>query len=393
MKPRSPSSSVRTRPTKGVPPIKKLNTTLRRETGLRIDAQIEQQLRRQILSGKLMPGDRLPPTPTLAKELRVSCTALQQAMARLAAAGLIVRRPRQGTFVTSATDKAVIAVLFGPNLTDESAYFYRAVLQAIRQQANTYHWTCRSYDGLTGSKGLPLPATAEVNQHLAADLRNHAFKGLIQFAPGVRGLGDWERTVNLPRVVYESPPARTDVELDLTQFTADSIAHLAKRGCRQITYLRASWHLSSRSADLTGLFDAAAALHLPQPQVESFLLTGSGGDMEREIFAKAQQLFRHWQTGAIPRPDGMIVGDDITMRVVALALIHAGIKVPDELPVVTLANDGVDLHYGIPVTRYEFSVKDIAEQLLKLLWKRMSDTPLPQLPVMIRGRIQVSREH
>jgi len=373
--------------------MKTSKATIRLETGLSIDAQIEQQLRRQILSGKLLPGDRLPPTPALAKELRVSCTALQQAMARLAAAGLIVRRPRQGTFVTSTTDKAVIGVLFGPNLTDESAYFYRAVLQAIREQANSYHWACRSYDGLTGSKGLPLPAAAEVNQQLAADLRNHAFKGLIEFAPGVRGLGDWERTVDLPRVVYESPPAHTDVELDLTQFTAESVAHLAKRGCRQLTYLRASWHLSSRSADLTGLFDAAAALQLPPPQVESFLLTGSGGDMEREIFAKAQQLFHHWQTGAVPRPDGMIVGDDITMREVALGLIHAGIKVPSQLPVITLANDGVDLHHGIPVTRYEFSVKDIAEQLLELLWKRMSGTPLPALPVMIRGHIKDAHEH
>ena len=61
--------------------------------------------------------------------------------------------------------------------------------------------------------------------------------------------------------------------------------------------------------------------------------------------------------------------------------------------VVTLATDGVDLHYGSPVARYEFSVKDIAEQLLELLWKRMSGTPLPALPVMIRGHIKDAHEH
>src|SRR6185295_5687842 len=102
---------------------------------------------------------------------------------------------------------------------------------------------------------------------------------------------------------------------------------------------------SSRSADLDGLFDAATKLKLPQPQVESFLLTEQGGNAEREIFAKVTQLFQRWRDGTTPRPDAMIVGSDIVMRAVALALAHAGIKVPQELPVVTLATDGVDLHY------------------------------------------------
>jgi len=363
-------------------------TSVRLETGMSVDAQIEQQLRQQILSGKLAPGDRLPPTPVLAKELRVSCTALQKAMSRLHASGLIARRPRQGTFVSNSTDKAMIGVLFGPSLTEESAHFYRAVLNALRQHVDKYNWSCRAYDGLTGSRGLPLPADAEIIRQLTADLRNHAFKGLIEFAPGVRGLGEWERSVEMPRAVFESPPAHTDIVIDLAQFTAESVAHLALRGCRQILYLRASWHLSSRSADLDGLFDAATKLKLPQPQVESFLLTEQGGNAEREIFAKVQQLFQRWREGSTPRPDAMIVSSDIVMRAVALALAHAGIKVPQELPVVTMANDGVDLHYGIPVIRYEFSVTDIAKTLLELLWKRMSGEPLPSLPVVIRGHIK-----
>ena len=367
-------------------------TSVRLETGLTVDAQIEQQLRQQILSGKLAPGDRLPPTPVLAKELRVSCTALQKAMARLAAAGLIARRPRQGTFVNTSTEKAVIGVLFGPSLTEESAYFYRAVLQAIRQQATDYNWSCRSYDGRTGEWGLLLPKDAEVNQHLAADLRNHSFKGLIVFTPGRRELSEWERTVALPKVVYDSPVVYTDVELDLAKFTTDAVTYLAQRGCRQLLYLCAATHLSSRSPDLGGLFAACTQLKLPTPQVESFLITSQGENVEREIFARTQQLLRRWQDGSAAKPDGLIVGDDIAMRAVALALMHAGIKVPQELPVLTLANDSVDLHYGIPVVRYEFSVKEIAKQLLELLWKRMSGTALPALPVMIRGQIQDVRE-
>lgn len=62
--------------------MKALKTAVRHETGMPIDAQIEQQLRQQILRGTLAAGYRFPTTPVLAKELHVSCTALQKAMSR-----------------------------------------------------------------------------------------------------------------------------------------------------------------------------------------------------------------------------------------------------------------------------------------------------------------------
>lgn len=362
--------------------------TVRLQNGVGADTQIEQQLRQQILSGKLAPGTKMPPTPELAREWRVSCTVVQRAMARLAASGFVERRPRQGTFIKGGTDRAVIGVLFGPSLTDESAYYYRAILRAIREQVAEYNWTCRSYEGLTAPKGLPLPAEAEVIQQLTADLRHHAFKGLIEFSPGLRGLGDWERAIALPKVIYEMTPSFTDIELDLADFTTKSVQYLVGHQCQKLTFLRASWHLSSRSADLTGLFDAAAKARLPQPQVESFLLTEQSENVEREIFGRVQQVVTRWQRNETPRPDALIVSDDISMRAVALALVHAGIKVPQQLRVVTMANDSVDLHYGIPVARYEFSVRQVAREMLALLWKRMAGETAPPTPIMIQGKLR-----
>ena len=265
-------------------------TAVRVEAGLSADAQIEQQFRQMIFSGEIAPGSKLPPTPELARQWKVSCTVVQKAMTKLAASGFIERRPRQGTFIKLPTDQSVVGLLFGPSLTDETAYYYRAILRAFREQAGEFNWTCRAYEGLTGTRGLPLAKDAEVVRQLREDLRNHAFKGLIEIAPGVRGLGEWEREAQLPKVIYEQPPAQTDLELDLAQFTAEAVKFLAQRGCKNLLYLRASWHLSTRSADLTGLFDTAASLRLAVPQVESFLITEQGTNMESEIFAKAQQL-------------------------------------------------------------------------------------------------------
>jgi len=63
-------------------------------------AQIEQQLRDAIRSGRLRSGSRLPPTRTLASDLGVSRGVVVEAYAQLAAEGYLVAGPRSGTRVS-----------------------------------------------------------------------------------------------------------------------------------------------------------------------------------------------------------------------------------------------------------------------------------------------------
>jgi len=60
---------------------------------------ITSTLARQILSGALLPGDRLPPESELGEQLGVSRTALRESIRTLAGKGLIESRPRSGTCV------------------------------------------------------------------------------------------------------------------------------------------------------------------------------------------------------------------------------------------------------------------------------------------------------
>jgi len=60
---------------------------------------ITSTLARQILSGVLLPGDRLPPETELGEQLGVSRTALRESIRTLAGKGLIESRPRSGTCV------------------------------------------------------------------------------------------------------------------------------------------------------------------------------------------------------------------------------------------------------------------------------------------------------
>lgn len=63
--------------------------------------QIREQLRAQIVSGALQPGDALPGETQICAETGVSRMTARQALVQLASEGLVVRRRGRGTFVAA----------------------------------------------------------------------------------------------------------------------------------------------------------------------------------------------------------------------------------------------------------------------------------------------------
>jgi GntR family transcriptional regulator len=73
--------------------------------------QVERDLRGRIESGELQPGHRLPSEAELAQRYDASKITLRQALATLAAEGLIAREPGRGTFIRQPTITAGSRVL------------------------------------------------------------------------------------------------------------------------------------------------------------------------------------------------------------------------------------------------------------------------------------------
>jgi GntR family transcriptional repressor for pyruvate dehydrogenase complex len=69
---------------------------------------ILQTLETRILEGSLLPGQRLPPERELAKQFDVSRPSLREAIQKLEAKGLVVRRQGGGTFVCEALSAGVM---------------------------------------------------------------------------------------------------------------------------------------------------------------------------------------------------------------------------------------------------------------------------------------------
>lgn len=84
-----------------------MKITINRENSTPIYIQIFEQIRRQILSGEILPGFRLPPERKLAENLGVNRTTVLNAYRELKAEGLVGSQVGNGTVVLSYPDEEV----------------------------------------------------------------------------------------------------------------------------------------------------------------------------------------------------------------------------------------------------------------------------------------------
>ena len=75
-----------------------------------ISDQITEEIEKAIVKGTLKPGQKLS-LDELASQFQVSQIPVREAFNRLAAMGLIIRRPNQGTFVVEFSPDEVEAIL------------------------------------------------------------------------------------------------------------------------------------------------------------------------------------------------------------------------------------------------------------------------------------------
>lgn len=84
--------------------LKNSKATLKNAPGV-LYRNVASLMRKQLLDGKLVPGDRLPSIEAMAKSYSVAIVTVRQAIALLEEEGLVERRHGQGTFVTSGKEK------------------------------------------------------------------------------------------------------------------------------------------------------------------------------------------------------------------------------------------------------------------------------------------------
>ncbi|MEA2315215.1 MAG: GntR family transcriptional regulator / MocR family aminotransferase [Solirubrobacteraceae bacterium] len=175
-------------------------------------AQLEDELREAVRSGRLRAQARLPASRVLAFDLGVSRRLVVDAYAQLLAEGYLVARPGAGTYVADAAAAAsaptvesparTLAFDFFPGYPDLASFPRRAWLRAMRETLmSTPH----------GSLGYPDPRGAlELRRALAGHLRR--VRGVVADPQAIvicsgaaQGLALLARALGKPHVAMEDP--------------------------------------------------------------------------------------------------------------------------------------------------------------------------------------------
>lgn len=322
---------------------------------------LAKSLQKDIETGRYAIGGKIPSERDLAKKIKASHLTVRQGVDVLVKMGLVRREPGSGTYVNAIKADPIIGILFGPSLVEESAHFYRALLGALEAEIAGSPYTCRSYDGLNrtdvGEVENSLPY-----QQLLRDSRNHPVKGFIQISLNDARWNELSPLKGIPRSTHGE--ASRDILIDYSFFGRDALEYVVQNQRRKVVYLRS--FLNSQN-DLAGCGDTAKRLGVPMPKVVQI-------ESEQNLDLVAHDLVcamaMEWSRDG-SHPDALIVSDDIATRGVAIALIKAGLKVPSDVLLVTLASEGINHHYGVDAVRYVTSPSKIARELMRVLEKKI----------------------
>lgn len=335
--------------------------------------QLITELRQQIVEGRYRPTHTLPTQEELARTFRVSKPTVQQAIRRLAQDGFVVTRGRNGTSVAAHPPHLChYGLVF---FQQESVLDISQFLFAIRREAETLSRTgprqFRIYYGVE-----PRPDNAEYAR-LMGDVEANRIAGLV-FPWMPSGWRDTSIIQNpeIPRVTFASDPSPNYMclSMDMQSFADQGLDALRSQGRRRVAAL-----IISEAGEVTAsmIHDAAKKRGMTCPT---------------EWIQAVDPNFSHWaatQTRllmrgpAALRPDGLLITDDNLTEHATAGLLAAGLRVPEEISVVTYCNAPWPTRSLVTARRLGFDVRDILRTSMEMIDRKIAGRNVPAVTPML----------
>ncbi len=348
--------------------------------------QIERYYAQEIQSGRIAPGTKLPSNPELAAAWNTSCSIVQKALLSLVAMGLVDRTKRRGTFVREGAERALVGILLGPSLNASTASFYRVLTSAIIDELNTDFLSCRIYDGLS----TPDPNKRDtIIHHLQIDQKYHTFRGFVHIVSLPLGISiDDVVPPNTAKVIFDDGRADNDFVLDRRDLIMTTAKALLNKGCTRIAIVVSKGELFCKHEAFYQALLKEIEKETGAPSLSLLSVPLNPAHDFAEV--DTDRFLSNYIATTPPKalPDGLIFTDDTAARGGIMALLKNGIRIPEQITIATLTNEGVDIHYSVPVIRYEYPVISLGHQIADLLRNRMAGKDLPGAsPTSIHGKL------
>ncbi|MFW5856771.1 MAG: GntR family transcriptional regulator [Planctomycetota bacterium] len=341
-------------------------------TAIRHD-QIVRELRREIVSGRFAPGDRLPTRERLEARFNASSATIQRAFDTLARQGFIVAAGRRGTFVADRPPhRHRFAVVFGATPQEPGWNQFHV---AVHQQA-------MAMDGQEDRNvGIYLgvqPGTEELDR-LYADMEADRLAGIFFHTPPF-ALAEHPvvQRPDVPRVSFLSQPREGLIALQFAdeEWIRMAVDRLADGGARRVAAFLPG---GAPPAWEAWLRDAAAGrgLAIRPGWVQKPCICPRDLPNTRAI---AELLM---QTPPDERPDGLVVMNDNFVEHVSGGVVASGVRVPDACRIVAHCNIPNPPPSALPVEWLGFDVRDALDAAFAAMLRvREGETP----PAAIRQK-------
>lgn len=311
----------------------------RNET-LNLPEQVAEGFRKAIYTGYYKPGDTLPARSDIAKALNVSLRVPREAIAILAAENLI--RPRRGVGCTVLSNRETLykgRILLVNRFTAEGSYFCGMMMAEVRRCLSCagYSYSCVTVD-MKAKRKYSCNTTS-----LKEALRSRYDVALAVFPD--KAMTRLLRKA-LPTIFIDG----TEQDSETIQTGGGSVPDEMVCRCRTCGIKKIMYAgYDNYSGEVRQLRSKGFKVeHLPV-RLNGKPLTLE--NLERYAFDSCLSRFSNRKKGTIPQL--IYFADDYIARGGLTALLTLGIRVPEEIKVVTLSNKGFAPVFPVSLAQYE----------------------------------------
>ena len=336
---------------------------------------IVQELRAEIVSGRLAPGRQLPSRNEIEEQFAASSGTVQRALETLRSDGFVVVTGRQGTFVAEKPPHLTnYALVFAADPTFRGAW--TRFMTALSNEARVLQQDlgCK----INQFYNVGRPRETEDMERLTEEVRAHRLAGIIfATAPNLVMNTQIRDQPGIRRVAIcnEDPgPACATVGLDGDSYWDKAIGYLAKSVCKSVALLMPPG--LDQAPALAAI--AAHGLRIEPEWIQCV-------DLGMPQYARniTHLLMHSRQT---ERPDGFVIADDNLVEYASAGLVDAGISVPRELKVVAHCNFPWPAHSVLPVQRLGFDAREVLQECFRVL---NGPEPAPEsAPIRVKAKYE-----
>lgn len=321
--------------------------------------QLEGLLRAQIRRGVWNRGSRLPAEDDLMASFGVSRPSMREALNTLASEGIVERRHGSGTYVKRIPVGRIAIYARLTNIASPAGYWHRDMVMRMSDH-------CKAADlraEVIVIHGQEVEEVTESFERSLNFLPMAELEGAVCLTPSAR-FNEMLNELGVPHVAltYAIPGQGPSVILDYNAMSHLIRGHMVERGYPDYMVMHVDEPAGTIEPALRDylneclrvLTDGDRSRLLPVPRIES-----------------AREVFRSWwraqRSRPSPRKPAIVFFDDALCDACCKAIWEEGIRIPEDLAILTHAN--LDKEFMLPVVpdRVTFSPQETADHIWALL--------------------------